>query len=230
MTLKRRYDEITDRVEVTDEMRRRILDKLQETEAGPRPAGASAVRVPQRWKGYLAACMAQQLDWEAPQLTTVPQPRDLASSSIHSSLRILLQPKKLTPVRSSGLSQSSTHSPAERRSARCRVVGKKRSSALGRADRRALTEKMDSTGFPRLPKRGCPRYSRSPGGMPSLAGKSNRDRRSPAAAVSVCCVRKRLWNGAGWAPPVPAGLPRIRGRPASPPRPPESGGERVGLR
>lgn len=139
MTLKRRYDEITDRVEVTDEMRRRILDKLQETEAGPRPAGASAVRVPQRWKGYLAACMAQQLDWEAPQLTTVPQPRDLASSSIHSSLRILLQPKKLTPVRSSGLSQSSTHSPAESRSARCRGVGKKPSSALGRADRRALT-------------------------------------------------------------------------------------------
>lgn len=230
MTLKRRYDEITDRVEVTDEMRRRILDKLQETEAGPRPAGASAVRVPQRWKGYLAACMAQQLDWEAPQLTTVPQPRDLASSSIHSSLRILLQPKKLTPVRSSGLSQSSTHSPAESRSARCRGVGKKPSSALGRADRRALTEKMDSTGFPRLPKCGCPRYSRSPGGMPSLAGKSNRDRRSPAAAVSVCCVRKRQWNGAGWAPPVPAGLPRIRGRPASPPRPPESGGERVGLR
>lgn len=224
MTLKRRYDEIMDRVEVTDEMRRRILDKLQETEAGPRPAGASAVRVPRRWKGYMAVCIAQQLEWEA------PQPRGLASPSIHSSLRILLQPKKLTPVRSSGLSQSSTHSPAESRSARCRGVGKKPSSALGRADRRALTEKMDSTGFPRLPKCGCPRYSRSPGGMPSLAGKSNRDRRSAAAAVSVCCVRKRQWNGAGWAPPVPAGLPRIRGRPASPPRPPESGGERVGLR
>ena len=36
MTLKRRYDEIMDRVEVTDEMRRRILDKLQETEPASR--------------------------------------------------------------------------------------------------------------------------------------------------------------------------------------------------
>ena len=223
MTLKRRYDEIMDRVEVTDEMRRRILDKLQETEAGPRPAGASAVRVPRRWKGYMAVCIAQQLEWEA------PQPRGLASPSIHSSLRILLQPKKLTPVRSSGLSQSSTHSPAESRSARCRGVGKKPSSALGRADRRALTEKMDSTGFPRLPKCGCPRYSRSPEECRHWPG--NRTRPSQPSCGGLCLLRaEKAVERRRMGPARSGGAPADQRSASQSSTASQSGGERVGLR
>lgn len=55
MTLKRRYDEVMDRVEVTEEMRRRILGNLREMDI---PANGRAVRFPNiRRSLSAAACL-----------------------------------------------------------------------------------------------------------------------------------------------------------------------------
>lgn len=76
MTLRRAYDEIMDKVEVTEEMRRRVLARIAEEDM--KPARSKVVRFP-AWKKYLsaAACLVLVIAGAAvlPKLVR-PQPPD----------------------------------------------------------------------------------------------------------------------------------------------------------
>lgn len=78
MTLKRRYDEVMDRIEVTGEMRRRILGNIQKMDV--EAAGSSGVTRFSGIKKYLsaAACFAAVLAgvFAAGHMTGIFQPRE----------------------------------------------------------------------------------------------------------------------------------------------------------
>ena len=57
MTLKGRYDELMDRVQMTDEMRARVLEKVRQADLS---APEDRRRAPAAWRrwGAMAACLA----------------------------------------------------------------------------------------------------------------------------------------------------------------------------
>lgn len=75
MTLRRAYDEIMDKVEVTEEMRRRVLARIAQADIAP--ARPKVLRFP-AWKKYLsaAACLVLVIAGAAvlPRLLTPAQP------------------------------------------------------------------------------------------------------------------------------------------------------------
>ena len=77
MTLRRAYDEIMDRIEVTEEMRRRVLDRIAQEDI--EPARPRVLRFP-AWKKYLsaAACLILVLTGAAalPRLIPLLPPRE----------------------------------------------------------------------------------------------------------------------------------------------------------
>lgn len=77
MTLRRAYDEIMDRIEVTEEMRRRVLDRIAREDI--EPARPRVLRFP-AWKKYLsaAACLILILTGAAalPRLIPLLPPRE----------------------------------------------------------------------------------------------------------------------------------------------------------
>lgn len=77
MTLRRAYDEIMDRIEVTEEMRRRVLDRIAREDI--KPARPRVLRFP-AWKKYLsaAACLILILTGAAalPRLIPLLPPRE----------------------------------------------------------------------------------------------------------------------------------------------------------